>query len=266
MKFTLNDCITRINQVLNYPSVSYEDIYHFFDQAIAELNTSLYTDIPNVSEMRSENTFTISEKGNVVRLTTKTSTIPRAAVLPDSNNAEGYIYVCEDGKFVNRAFYVWDGGWVKVNHLYGLYVDYANNVKYAYEATALNTATAEWIPVEYETVSDFELTDYLPMEWWTLFIIPYVCFKFAIRDGDSGEVFSDEFAQGFQQLQNSYHVPSTVRLSQVAGHPAYATLVKENIYDLTKSVNTRAITKSMKLGTSVRATYGGFYESGGWGV
>lgn len=272
MKYTLNDCIARVNQVLNYPSLSYEDIYHFFDQAIAELNTSLHTAIPNVSEMVSEHTFTISERGDVVRLTSRPGNCSAIAHYTEkpTEKIDGvdHVYVCND-KFFERQFYKWNGvEWVETPRLYAMFVDYGSTdvTKLAYSAVAISTKLAVWVPVDYENIEEFDLQMYIPTEWWTLFIIPYVCFKFAVRNGDNGELFSDEFTQGFQQLQSSYHVPSSVVLRDVAGNPAYVELVKENIANLTLKVNTRAITKSMKVGTSIGATYGGFYESGGWGI
>lgn len=273
MKYTLNDCMARVNQVLNYPSLSYEDIYHFFDQAIAELNTSLHTDIPSVSEMVSEHTFTISERGDVVRLSERpgsSTSVPSASTKPTDapTNGVNYIYVCGD-RFSERKFYKWNGTeWVESHHLYAIFVDYsaANIAKQAYNAVPISKELAIWVPVDYENLEEFDFQIYLPTEWWTLFIIPYVCFKFAVRNGDDGRLFSDEFTQGFQQLQTSYHVPSNVRLSAVAGHPAYHDLVKKNIANLTLRVKTRAITKDMRVGNSIQATYGGFYEAGGWGI
>lgn len=274
MKYTLNDVMARVNQVLNYPSISYEDIYHFFDQAIAELNTSLRIGVPNVSEMVSEHTFTITERGDVVRLTSRPGNdtrIPRYSTLeeaPSDGKTVDHIYVCGDS-FFNRKFYKWDGSkWVETHHLYAIYVDYAskNIEKLAYSAVAISSEIAIWVPIDYENVEEFDLQDYLTTDWWTLFVIPYVCFKFAVRNGDDGALFSDEFTQGFQQLQSSYHVPSEVELRYVAGHPAYAQLVQDNATNLTLKVKTRAITKSMRVGTSVRASYGGFYDVGGWGL
>lgn len=272
MKYTLNDCIARVNQVLNYPSISYEDVYHFFDQAIAELNTTLHIDVPSVSEMVSEHTVTISEKGDIVRLVERpgsSSSLPHYTSVPDAKiDGVDHIYVCGD-KFFERKFYKWNGAaWVETSHLYALFVDYGTSeiVKLAYSAVAISTTLAVWVPVDYENIEEFDLQTYLPMEWWTLFIIPYVSFKFAVRNGDDGALFSDEFTQGFQQLQTSYHIPNKVSLKDVAGHPAYLNLVKENIANLTIKVNTRAITKGMRVGASIHANYGGFYASGGWGI
>ena len=84
MKFTLNDCMARINQVLNYPAVDYEDVYHFFDQAIAELNTNLRIALPSVTDMRLENTLDVVNQEGLIRLTTEpTNTTVIAPVGPE---------------------------------------------------------------------------------------------------------------------------------------------------------------------------------------
>ena len=50
----LTESINNINMALNYPALAYEDISIYFDMAIAELNTTLHTCIPTVSEMVKE--------------------------------------------------------------------------------------------------------------------------------------------------------------------------------------------------------------------
>lgn len=272
MKFTLNDCMSRINQALNYPAVAYGDISHFFDQAIAELNTSLKIALPSVTEMRAEHTFKVTLDGNIVRLKelpTSNTTLPHnigAPTLAPKEDTLFGVYVCSDD-FSNRKFYKWDGtSWAATDALYGIYVDNGGALT-TYVAVPITTAIAVWAPVEQSHVTDFDLAEYLPLDWWTLFIIPYVCFKFSVRNGDSGELFADEFTQGFQQLQSSYNVPNAVRLSAVAGKPAYAELVKQHLAQLgTTMVFTRAIYEDMRVGNGIASVYGGFYENGGWGV
>lgn len=269
MKFTLTDCLARINQVLNYPAVAYEDIYHFFDQAISELNTNLRIALPSVSEMRSEHTFYVTEQEGLIRLTsapTSETTIKHYAVKPDSRSEDDGdgIYVCGDS-IADRKFYKWSGtDWEEVPALYGMYVN-ATALE-TYISVPINKTLAVWTPVSKEHVSEFDLTEYLPVDWWTLFILPYVCFKFAVRNGDSGELFVDEYTQGYQQLQCSYNVPNTVRLNTVAGMPAYKELVKRNINNLGITVFTRAIYENMRVGNGIASIYGGLYETGGWGI
>lgn len=269
MNFTLNDCLARINQVLNYPALAYEDVYHFFDQAIAELNTNLRIALPSVSEMRLAHTFEITAQEGLVRLEarpTNTTTLDRytsADALPQKGT---YAYVCGDS-FTTREFYKYQGtieGWVKVPALYGIYLNDDGSMD-AYTAVPISTSTAVWTPVGKSHVAEFDLTEYLPIDWWTLFVIPYVCFKFAVRNGDSGELFVDEYTQGFQQLQSSYNVPNSILLIKVAGRPAYTELVKQYIGNLAGTmVFTRAIYEDMRVGNGIAPVYNEFYTSGGW--
>lgn len=268
MKYTLNDCLARINQVLNYPSISYEDVYHFFDQAISELNTTLRVSLPSVSEMREEHTFNVTEQDSLIRLTTLPSNSEVIAHYTSFSDlpAEGTgAYVCGNA-FSEKAFYKWDGAeWVLVDKLYGIYVD-AEGALRTYLAVPITKTVAVWVAVDDAHIEEFDLTEYLPIDWWTLFIIPYVCFKFSVRNGDSGDLFVDEFTQGFQQLQSSYNVPNTVQLCTVAGRPAYSKIVKNNLHNLLASVPTRAIYDSMKVGNGIQPVFGVFYETGGWGI
>lgn len=272
MRYTLNDCLARINQVLNFPAVAYEDVYHFFDQAIAELNTNLRIALPSVTEMRATHTFDVTEQEDLVRLTTLPDNkieLPHYKSQPTSHPAAGDgegAYVC-DGSFTDRSFYRWDGvEWRPVKKLYGIYIDAEGNLR-TYIAVPITTRTAVWTPVSRTHYEEFDLTDYLPVDWWTLFIIPYVCFKFSVRNGDSGELFADEFTQGYQQLQSSYHVPNAVLLATVAGRPAYTELVKQYIGNLGNTmVFTRAIYEDMRVGNGIPSIYGGFYEAGDWRI
>lgn len=262
--------MSRINQILNYPAVDYSDVSHFFDQAISELDTSLRIALPSVSEMCSENTFDVVNSEGTVKLNSKPTSatqVPTATHLPSNTNSDGYLYVCADGNFAKRAFYKWDGtSWKNVKVLYGIYVD-AQSELTTYSLVPITSSIAVWTPVDRSHLTAFDLTDYLPMDWWTLFIIPYVCFKFSVRNGDSGELFADEFTQGFQQLQSSYSVPNTVKLSEVAGKQAYTKLVEQHLSNLgTAVVFTRAIYEDMRVGNGIASVYGGFYENGGWGI
>jgi hypothetical protein len=258
--------MARINQVLNYPALAYGDIYHFFDQAIAELNTNLRIALPSVSEMRSEHTLEVLYQPGIVRLNALTIDVHWCSTkeeLPTDGSISG-AYVCKDD-FTKRAFYKWDGSaWNEVDVLYGTYID-GESVQ-TFVAIALSKSSAVWTPVAPTHTSEFDLTDYLPLDWWTLFVIPYVCFKFAVRNGDSGELFVDEYTQGYQQLQSSYNVPNTIKLTTVAGMPAYKKLVEQNLANLNITVFTRAIYENMRVGNGIASVYGGFYETGGWGV
>lgn len=270
MKLTLNDCMQRINQILNYPSVTYEDISHFFDHAISELNTSLRIALPSVSEMVSDNTVDTSIQYNTVLLTTRpdtssrishVDTVPTEAPVGD---APTYVYYAKPSALVERAFYIWNGSqWVAYDTLYG--VHFANTKKTTYVATPLGT-NAYWVETPVKRVLTFDLCDYLTMDWWVLFIIPYVCFKFAVRNGNDGDLYSSEYIQGFQQLQSSYDIPNFVELSKVAGTRAYTNIVKDNLNNLSQKVPTRAVTENMRVGNAISAVFGNFFDKGGWGL
>jgi hypothetical protein len=260
----------RINQILNYPSVAYEDISHFFDQAIAELNTILKTAIPSVSEMVLNNTVDASLQQNTVLLSTRPTTsnsIPHTDTVPTEAPAESdpkQLYYTKDATMLDRAFYTWTGTeWRKHDTLYGVVFEGAK--KYTYITTPIGLA-AYWVEVPNTHRIEFDLCEYMTMDWWTLFVIPYVCFKFAVRDGDDGALYSTEFTQGLQQLQTSYDVPNSVVLSTVADLPAYRALVLANIDNLNTKVIPRAITNRMRVGNAVPAVFGNMYDTGGWGI
>lgn len=265
MKFTLNDCISRINQALNYPSIQYEDVSHFFDQAIAELNTSFRIGLPSVTEMRFENTFKITESPNTILLTSSPTADNAIPTVSDLSTATAQVvyYVKSGGteKYENSLYVKKNGNYEPVSELY------AFSFGKAYVAVPVAFSYAVWVETSLETVTSFNLLDYLPFDWWMLFVIPYVCFKSALRDGGNGSLFSDEFTQGFQQLQTSYGVPNTVRLSDVAHLKAYKNLVTDNIANLDKHVATRAVFDTMRISDGVRKTYGAeLFDNGGWGI
>ena len=270
MKFTISDCISRINQALNYPAITYEDVSHFFDQAISELNTSLRIALPTVTEMRLENTYKVSEAPDTVYIASmpENHAIVSLNVKPDDYEPEGdtdlladasVMYYTTDLYINNRFFVKSDGVWKEYTSLHAVTSDGA-----AYVAVPVGFTNAFWKQIPFESVSEFSLTTYLPVDWIILFLIPYVCFKFAVRNGDNGALFSDEFTQGLQQLQTSYAVPNSVVLSTVAHLPAYKKLVEENLNNLTKIVNTRAVTEAMRIPNGVHKVY--HIPYGGWDV
>ena len=268
MKFTISDCINRINQALNYPAVTYEDVSHFFDHAIAELNSTLRIALPTFTEMRLENTFRVSDSPDTIVLKTAPNVskpIASVNVVP-TQAPEDYVdvkYYIGGSSKLDHAFYLWkDGSWNKVSKVYGV-----TNAGKAYTLLAVDASYAIWYEIPMESVSEFDITNYLSSDWILLFIIPYVCFKFAVRNGDTGSLFSDEFTQGFQQLQTSYNIPNTVTLSTVAHLPAYKTIAAENINNLRQEVPTRAIYQSMMVRNGVQTVHGaGLFDIGGWGI
>lgn len=265
--FTLSNCITRINQILNYPAISYDDVSHFFDQAISELNTTFKIGIPLISEIVSANQFNIQELPNLVLIreapTGGASDIP-IAVAPNFPDVTKVYYEATENKFYkfNNLTMQWEA----FDTVYGIYIDDSFQ-RFLYQTIPLPaTGFAMWTPIDEAYISDFDLVWYLPMDFIILFLIPYVCFKFSVRDGNSGELYNEEWTQGWQQLQTSYDVPHFVKLSTVAHLPAYTNFVKNNPDKLNTTIPTRAIYDSMKIGSSILPSYGGFYEGGGWGV
>lgn len=248
--FTLSDCVSRINQILNYPSVAYEDISHFFDQAISELNTTLHVAIPTVTEMISE--IPEPDYTPLVKIT-GSEDIPTEK----PSDTEGAYYL----NTTTGKFGVYTSGWNYYDTIYGISV--SNGTPTVYISIRIGTF-AYWTPVKRD-VTDLNMVDYISTDWIILFLIPYICYKYSIREGMDAGVFSEELTQGFQQLQEAYDVRETVRLNEVADKFAYRKLVLENINNLSKEVPTRAIYESMKTKRAIQATYQDFYN-GGWGV
>lgn len=262
MEFTLNDCISRINIALNYPSVAYEDIYPFLDQAIHELNTNLRIALPTVTEMRAENTFRIEEHPSFVALADATL---GEALEPGKHYGTESSYYMYDSTLGAYPFVVHRNGKdTQYSGIYGFRINPSTFARELYSAIVL-AGNAYWEPVSNDVIS-FNLIDYLPFEWLTLFVIPYVCSKWAVRNGDDSSHFVDEYVQGYQQLQSSYNVPNRVKLSSVAGRKAYKKLVEERLPNLNAIVFTRAIYEDMRVDNGIMPVYGGFYETGGWGV
>lgn len=256
MTFTLSDCITRINQVLNYPSVSYVDIDYFFDQAISELNSELNIGLRPISEIYKNSTFKIENLKDFVML----ETIPTPVI---SGNETSDIYF-KDG----HIFYKKDGtNYVKTTKLYGIYSQYEGSeiVNKIYETIVLS-GEAYWTPYHIPVDNNVDLTNYLPYDWIVLYLIPYVCFKYAVRDGDSGVNYAEDFSNGFQQLRNSYDIPHTVNLAQQAGKKAYIQDLEELLPNINVQVPTRAIYESMKVPRNIPAQYGSMYDRGGWNI
>ena len=275
MNFTISDCMSRINQALNYPSISYEDVSHFFDQAISELNTILHTAIPTVTEMRIEHTFKVNESPNAVAMSSVPSYVPKAYVYDGSdmhNNVGGdgdidptehtIVYLIQGDFGFEHSLYIYkNNSWTKTDKAYLIVTGGT-----AYEAIVISNTDATYVEIPINTVTDFSLTEYLPVDWLILFLIPYVCFKFSVRNGDNGALFSDEFTQGLQQLQTSYSVPSSVQLKGVAHLTTYKSDVSANLHNLSKKVPTKVITTDMRIPSGVHPVYGNIYDHGGWGI
>jgi hypothetical protein len=264
MSFTLSNCIERINQVLNYPSLTYTDVSAFFDQAIAELNTSLHIGLRSITEC-----MALNKNSNV-------SNLPNVIVFTNEIDASNLIPVFTSDPTYNAAYYYnstkklygirqTDGTYSMFNEIYAIYNTLTTAGIRVYKAIAYGTETIAWAAHTEADPLGLNLADFLPNDWIVLFLIPYVCFKYSVRDGDTGALYSEEFVQGFQQLQQAYNVPSTVYLPSVAHLPAYTEDVKQLAQDLNTYVTTRAITENMRTPAIVKAVYSDFYDKNGWG-
>lgn len=265
--FTLSACIQRINQILNYPAITYEDVSHFFDQAISELNTTFKIGLPLVSEMVSENRLNIQELPNLVSIKEMPTGTPADIPVASPPNFTDTSKVYYDS--TANLFYKYNSlkaSWDSYETVYGIFVDDSFK-RYVFQTLPLPiSGLAIWSSVDESRSGDFDLTQYLPVDFIILFLIPYVCFKFSVRDGNDGALYSEEWTQGWQQLQTSYDVPNFVELSKVAHLPAYTKFVKNNFDKLGKTIPTRAIYDTMKVGNAIMPSYGGFYQGGGWNI
>lgn len=265
--FKLSECISRINQILNYPAITYTDISHFFDQAISELNSTFKIGMPLVSQMIENHRIDVQTLPNLTLL----SSVPRgdfsdipSGTLSDFTNTSKVYFNVDDSKIYK--FDVYREEWVGYDKMYGLYLSDSGE-RTVYETIVFAASNcALWSTLDDTRTNDIDLNIYLPTDWVILFLIPYVCFKSNVRDGGNGALYNEEFVQGFQQLQTSYDVPNFVNLSEVAHLPAYTKDVKEHITALNVRIPTRAIYDSMKVGNSIMPTYGGFNSRGGWGL
>lgn len=262
MTVTLDEVVSKINKRLNYPSFSFEDMDLFFDQAVSEINTLLHIGIKPITKLVLEFTSAQLNVPNVVLLAsepTSTTTIPT-----DSNGGENlYYYNTSEKKYYIRG--EGETEYTAYNELYGLVInyDYAAVVRNKYFQAWPVSSVPVWFPDRHNNPLQFDLSKYMPVDWITLFLIPYVCAALAIRDGGNGNSFTDEFVQGFNQLKVNYDVPSFAKLNEVAGDEAYKEDVEANLNDPRFAqiiVPTRAIKSFMRIPDGLEATY--FYTKG----
>lgn len=263
----LSQVMTYINQNLNYPAITYEDVSLFFDAAISELNTSLHTQIPSVSKMREEyRKHLIEAMDNEVIITQDAvdngiPTFASESAALATNPIPRYYYNSTLHKF--GIYSDEHHSYVYHNMLYGIVYAYDDIKIYQ---SYLSGTTVLWVTA-YLDVKDVEFETYLPEDWVILWLIPYVCFKYSVRDGGASQVFADEITQGFQQLQDTYNVPTTVTLAAVADKLAYYELVQEyKDTTLLVAVRTRAIYENYKHERSPNAIYGSVFDRGGFGI
>ena len=260
----ISEIINSINVALNYPSATIDDLKLFMEQAISEINSELHISIPSILDMEKEIEDENSNKNNLVLLSSKpdSSTIIPTYTGSEDMSSYSYYYDFTNNKYAIKK----ESDTEYFDSLYGIYNDY-NSPPTIYQAVVLSEDIVMWFIPNEKNVRDFNLENYLTKDWIYLYFIPYVCFKYSVRDGDTGALFSEEFTQGFQQLRNAYNIPSKVLLKAVCHKPAYTKLAEENIDNLNIIVSTRAITEDMKISNTMKAFWGDdFYTKGGWGL
>lgn len=265
MKFTVANCMDRINQALNYPSVSYDDVSTFFDQAISELNLSLHTGIKPISVLIDEYRTLNNDMPNLISLLTKPTSetiIDILSVEPSSDKPSVYY-----NSTTNKFGVLKDSTYTYYTELYAIYNDYsAVDGEIYYKATLYSSSICMWQITTNDPLA-LDLLEYLTVDFLILYVIPYVCFKYSARDGGNTSIFLDEYTQGFTNLQENYDIPYKVYLPIVADRLAYKDDVEQN---LSKTINinvpTRAIYESMRVGRNILPSYGGIFDRGGWGI
>ena len=272
MEFTLSNCIDRINQILNYPSLTYDDVSAFFDQAISELNTNLHIGLRSISEcIAINNDDVLSTRPNVVIFTNeKDAQVPVKILASTPTDNTKYYYDSTQKLYGIRQT---DGSYHMDSEIYAIYntlttegIKVFKAIIYAQPSVGGVDGVIAWaLSVKNDPLA-LNLLEYLPNDWIILFIIPYVCFKYSVRDGDTGALYSEEFTQGFQQLQQSYNVPSTVILATVADKKAYTPDVLHYLKSATLNIRVpvRAITEEMRTPLIAASVHSDFYDSNGW--
>lgn len=257
----LSECVQYINTALNYPALTYIDIALFFDMAIAELNTTLHINMPTVKNMIQEFRQKLSRPElNKIILTSDPSLTDFQISVTESPESEVQCYYNPNTK----KFYIYNPythDYSEHNVIKALYI--TSEKMYLYQSISYGN-TAAWAEIPSDPTYECDLEDYLPNDWVLLWLIPYVCYKYTVRDGGTAQTFAEELTQGHQQLQETYDVPDKVLLYKYADKAAYTAIVENNLPNLNIFVKTRAIFEDMKHPRGVNAIYNGFYDRGGF--
>lgn len=256
----LSTVLNHINSALNYPNLTLDDIKLYFDQAFMELNTNLHISIPTLEDQI--NIF----KHNLSNIsTTEVFLNQDPAILgyniPSEPQGNSNIYYFE-GRFYKRNSITSTTWSVTQPPIVGIYV--REGIPEKYQACVIGDYTAYWAKLEDVSEENYDLNMCLPDEWVLLWLIPYICFKYTIRDGGTATTFAEELTQGFQALQDTYDIPFKVNLASVADLPVYRSQVLDNISNLNISIPTKCITETMKHAREVTAIYGSVYDRGGF--
>lgn len=277
---TLSQFVDYVNKALNYPAVTVTDIDLYMDQAFSEINTQLHLSLPSLkvmrdeaaSENRPEELYSPLKVDTVPPTSIQAAPEPDNTLISDGSDPDWAPYDPEDenvyfdsslGKFIYHGRYY--------NEVYYMYFDENSQKEIWYKTkTSLidNPVTAAWFRF-YITPTELDLETYLPKDWIFLFLIPYVCFKQAVKDGDQGILFNNEMATGFNQLRDSYHIPERILAKDAIALPAYTglkELLKAGTLNWYQWIPTRAIYDIYKIPKAVDAVYMDFYNRGGWGL
>lgn len=263
--------MTALNAALNYPAISYPDVALYLDMCVGEINTTLHTSLRTVGALiESDKARKIAEGSRVVlpaEPSGQSASIPCVDDWSEAPVGAWFMWASKQTRpelYRKFAYIASQGAEPQVrNALLAVYSE-GGEIQ-LYEAHIYSDALCLWVSEQGE--GDPDLTEILPEDWLTLFAIPYVCFKYTVRDGGTASTFAEEMEQGFQQLQETYDVPSEVPLRAVAGISAYAEDTRKAVESgVWGKCPTRAIDESMKHPRGVRAAYGSVYDAGGWGL
>lgn len=265
----LSKTIDYINTALNYPALTYRDLDLFFDMAIAELNSSLHIQMPTVSDMVDEFRRKMSKpEPNKVFLTVDPITDASIPTIGEGETHTGFTdavyYDVNDKMYYILNKYTSPKSYTAYKTVKGVYRDTTTGDYHVYTGVYYASSDAMWVEVPTDPTYECNLEEYLPDDWVLLWLIPYVCFKYTVRDGGTAQTFAEELSEGHQQLQDTYNVPSFIVLATYAGRPAYEKLVEDNLPNLNIVVPTRAIYTDMVHSRTVGEIHNNFFDRGGF--
>ena len=257
-KLTLAEVLNKINKKLNYPSLSFDDVDVYLDQAISELNTLLHINIDPISVIKEKYVNNVFDKDNIVRLGSNPLTNVNIPTTPGVNNVNDFYYNSQKDEYMikNTA-----GEYIAHEIIYGEYID-PTTLQSTWVQPFLYGTTPKWYPSTISDPTSLNVLHFMTLDWWILFVVPYVCAAYAAKDGGNAVLFNDEFAQGFMQLRTNYDIQQRVKLSEVMHLPAYKEIVDEVLNDPKQLIDlpnleviTKAITESMRIPDNLEAKY-----------
>lgn len=258
----LSEFMNYLNSALNFPSIEINDVLVYLDMAVAELNTTLHTEMIPMSKQLEQYVKSKLKGTKLISLSNDPSVdndIFVKETVDEIVPAGTKIYY----DYVEKHYYILEkGNYVMCDSVLGVYFRDAHTKEYwsPYRVGS----NAHWEFTDRTSADSYDLSEFLTYDWLMLWLLPYVCFKYTVRDGGSAQTFAEELTQGFQQLQDTYNVPETVNLATYADKEIYRDLVEEHLPNLNVKVGTRAIYESMKHDRNVLPEYGSMYDRGGF--